>query len=77
MITVFTTKTCSYCGVVKRYQDAKKVEYKTVDVTDDSKLRGELNKKTGYTTVPVITDGETYIAGWKPAELSKMISEVD
>lgn len=76
MITVYTTQTCSYCVMVKRYLDAKKVEYKTVDVTDDAETRDELNAKTGYTTVPVITDGETYIAGWKPAELSKMIQAV-
>jgi len=73
MISVFTTKTCSYCVMVKRYLDAKNVDYKTVDVTDDPEKRQELAEKTGYTTVPVITDGKDYIVGWKPAELSKMI----
>jgi len=73
MITVFTTKTCSVCVMVKRYLDAKNVDYETVDVTDDQAKRDELNKMTGYTTVPVITNGKDYLVGWKPAELSKMI----
>lgn len=76
MITVYTTKTCAYCPMVKRYLDAKNVEYEAVDVTDNSELRDEVIKKSGFTTVPITTDGKSFIAGWKPAELSKMISQV-
>lgn len=76
MITVYTTKTCAYCPMVKRYLEAKKVDYEAVDVTDDHVLRDEVIKKSGFSTVPITTDGKSYVAGWKPAELSKMISQV-
>lgn len=75
MITVYTTKTCVYCVMVKKFLTMKDVPYETVDITDDGEKRQELADKTGYTTVPVITDGEEYIVGWNPAQLTKLISK--
>lgn len=75
MITVYTTQTCAYCVMAKKYLDMKNVPYETVDLTDEPEKRQELVNKTGYTTVPIITDGEEYIAGWNPAQLAKLISK--
>lgn len=74
MITVYSTKTCSYCPTVKRYLTLKKVPFIEVDVTDDHEQRHTLQQLTGYSTVPVTTDGTTYVVGWKPAQLAKLIA---
>lgn len=74
MITVFTTQTCAYCAMVKKYFDAKKIEYTTVDVTDDEQTRNELLEKTGMSAVPVTTNGTDYVVGFNPAQLAKLVS---
>lgn len=73
MITVFTTKDCAPCSMVKRYLAAKKVPFVVEDVTNDPARRVELREKTGYSIVPVITDGTTYIAGWRVAQIADLV----
>lgn len=72
-ITVFTTKDCAYCPMVKKFLTLKGVEFEEWDVTDDGNMREILRHNTGYSTVPVTTDDETWIVGWKPAELMKLV----
>ena len=75
-ITIFTTKDCAYCPMVKKFLKLKGVEYEEWDVTDDGNMREVLRTNTGYSTVPVTTDGEgTWIVGWKPGELAKLIAK--
>lgn len=73
MITVYSTKTCAYCPQVKRLLTLKGVEFEEQDVTNDQAMRVALHKTTGAMTVPITTDGNTYVIGWKPAELMKLI----
>lgn len=74
MITVYTTQTCSYCVMVKKYLDMKKVEYKTVDVTNDQEKRQELLNKTGLMSVPVVQNGDKYAVGFNPAKLAEVLA---
>jgi glutaredoxin len=73
MITVYTTKTCAYCPQVKKFLTLKGVEYEEHDVTNDQPMRMALHKSTGAMTVPITTDGEITVIGWKPAELMKLV----
>lgn len=68
-ITVFTTKTCAYCPMVKKWLTNKGQKFKEVDVTDDYKKRLELQQITGYSTVPVTQIDDTYIVGWQIGKL--------
>lgn len=52
------------------------VSYKFVDLDNDPKLRQKLINKTGFATVPITTDGTSYIAGWQPSLLIKMLKGV-
>jgi glutaredoxin len=72
-VTVYTTKTCAYCPQVKRLLTLKGIEYEEVDISNDQPMRQALYKATGAMTVPITTDGEMYVIGWKPAELMKLI----
>lgn len=76
MITVYTTKTCPSCVTVKKLLDMKGIEYNTVDVSDDNKLRQELMDKTGMMSVPVTVKGnwEEFVVGYSPRKLMELIS---
>ena len=74
MVTVYTTQTCAYCPLVKKYLEAKGVEYEAVDVTEDKDKREELLSLTGMMSVPVTTKDKNFVVGFKPGELAKLIA---
>ena len=74
MLTVYTTKTCAYCTMVKKYLTLKKQEFTEVDVSEDNTLRDKLHTMTGMTTVPVITKGDKFVVGWNPPLLANLIA---
>lgn len=73
MITVFTTSSCAYCVMVKRFLSLKGKEYKEVNLDDDQELRQQLMNKTGVMTVPITQIGDEYIIGWNPSKLGALI----
>ncbi len=73
MITVFTTKTCAYCQMVKKFLDMKGKEYKVVDLEENPEIRQSLLEKTGEMRVPITQVGEEYIVGWNPAKLGALL----
>lgn len=71
MVTVYTTASCAFCPMVKKFLQIKKIDYSEVDVTNDMSLRDELYKKTGLMSVPITTDGEKFVVGYNPGMLAK------
>jgi glutaredoxin 3 len=69
MVTVYTTDSCAYCPMVKKYLTLKNVEFETVDVSNNLEKRQELFEKTGMMSVPVTTDGEKFVVGFNPGKL--------
>ena len=53
---------CHYCAEVKQYLEEKRIEYKTVDVTNHDERRDILEIKYGVRHVPVVEigHGEVY-----------------
>ena len=76
MITVYTTPTCPSCVMVKKLLDMKAIKYRTVDVSEDNKLRQEVIEKSGMMSVPVTVKGnwEEFAVGYSPSRLMKLIS---
>lgn len=52
-ITVFTTNTCAYCVMVKRYLDSKGVVYNIVNLDEQPEKQAEILAKSGALTVPI------------------------
>ena len=73
MLTVYTTETCSFCVMVKKYLTLKEIPFETIDITSDAEKRQELFNKTNLMTVPVITNGKDFVNGWNPVLLNKLI----
>lgn len=72
MITVFTTTSCAYCAMVKRFLTSKGKEFNVVNLEDDPEMREKLFKETGAMTVPITQVDNEYIIGWNPAKLASI-----
>jgi glutaredoxin len=73
-IEVFTTTSCAFCKQVKAYLKHKNKDFIETDVTNDIAKRIELQKITGFTTVPITRIGDEFIVGWQPAKLAAALS---
>ena len=63
-VTVYTTSYCPYCNRAKDILKRAGITFQEVDLTNDDKLRAELEKKTeGWQTVPMIFIGDEFIGG--------------
>ena len=73
MITVFTTKTCAYCKMVKQYLTLKGKEFQEVDLSENPEKRQELINKTGALTVPIVQVGDEFIVGWNRQRMAELV----
>ncbi len=71
-LKIYTTPTCTYCVILKRYLDEKGVEYEEVDVSEDEEAQKRMVEKTNQMAVPVMEmDGERFIVGFDKEEINK------
>ena len=61
-VIVYTTPTCPWCEMVKRYLQARGIPYTEIDVSADYNAAMEMVRKSGQTGVPVVEiDGEIVV----------------
>ena len=72
-VTVFSTPTCPYCVMVKRYLDDKKIEYQNVDVSKDQESAEKMFKKSHQMGVPQIWVGEDVVVGFDPGQIDDLL----
>ncbi len=71
-VKLYSTPTCTYCVVLKKYLEEKGFEYEEVDVSQDEEAQKRMIDKTGQMGVPVIEiDDEKFITGFNKGELEK------
>lgn len=78
-ITVYTTNTCAYCVMVKKYLTSKGQEYKVVNLDEHPEERQKVINMSGSMTVPVTVIANENSApditvGWKPGKLAAAIA---
>lgn len=78
-ITIFTTNTCAYCGMVKKYLDTKGVTYETVNLDEHPERQKEAFEKSGSLTVPVTVvtkqdDSEEVVIGYNLSKLAPAVA---
>ncbi len=78
-ITVFTTNTCAYCSMVKRWLDAKGFGYDVVNLDQNPERQAEALKASGALTVPVTIvtkhdDTQEVIVGFNLARLAPAVA---
>ena len=77
-VTVFTTNTCGYCGMVKKWLDSKGIAYQTVNLDENPEKQKEIYEKSGALTVPVTLvekeDGqEDVVIGFNLPKLASVV----
>ena len=79
-ITIFTTNTCSYCGMVKRFLDMKGLKYDVVNLDEHPERNKEAYELSdGALTVPITVvtkqdDSKQVIVGYNLARLAPAIA---
>ena len=78
-ITIFTTNTCAYCAMVKKYLTAKGHSYEVVNLDDNPERQAEAMALSGAMTVPVTgvtkqDDSKEVIVGWNLAKLAPAVA---
>lgn len=79
-ITIYTTNTCSYCVMVKKWLDAKAFTYDVINLDEQPEKRQEaFDVSGGASTVPVTVvtkqdDTTDVIIGWNLAKLAPAVA---
>jgi glutaredoxin 3 len=63
-IKVYSTPTCPYCTMAKKYLESKDVQYEDVDVSADRNAATEMVSKSGQRGVPVLDINGSIIVGF-------------
>lgn len=79
-ITIYTTNTCAYCEVVKKFLNNKGLTYTVVNMDEHPEVRQEVIAMSGAMTVPVtiVADEDEAVpknitVGWNPAKLASAV----
>lgn len=78
-ITIFTTNTCGYCGMVKKFLDMKGRQYQVVNLDDNPERQAEALQISGALTVPITVvtkqdDSREVVIGYNLAQLAPAVS---
>lgn len=78
-ITVFTTNTCSYCVMVKRFLDMKGLNYEVVNLDDNPERQAEALSMSGALTVPITIvtkedDSKEVVIGYNLSRLAPAVA---
>jgi glutaredoxin len=78
-ITIFTTNTCGYCGMVKKWLGAKGFAYDEVNLDQNPERQAEALELSGALTVPVTVvtkddDSKNVVVGYNLAKLAPAVA---
>ena len=78
-VTIFTTNTCAYCGMVKKYLGAKGIAYDEVNLDQNPERQAEVTALSGVTTVPVTLvtkddNTQEVVVGYNLAKLAPAVA---
>jgi len=78
-ITIFTTNTCGYCVMVKKWLQAKGHSYEEVNLDSDPARQQEAFELSGQLSVPITIvtrqdDSQEVVVGYNLAKLAPAVS---
>ena len=76
-VKLYTTQYCPFCNQAKNILSQKGIAFEQIDLTDDDAKREELQKKTGWMTVPMIFIGDEFIGGAQELSALNASGELD
>lgn len=76
-VIVFSTPTCSYCNLAKRFFREKNIRFTDVDVSRDPAAAQDMVRRTGQMGVPVILINNRPIVGFDKPKIMQMLNIKD
>jgi glutaredoxin len=78
-ITIFTTNTCAYCAMVKKWLDAKGHSYQVVNLDEHPERQAEALSLSGALTVPITVvtkqdDSKEVVVGFNLSKLAPAVA---
>jgi glutaredoxin-like YruB-family protein len=73
-VIVFSTPTCSFCNMAKKYFREKGVRFKDVDVSRDPVAARDMIRRSGQQGVPVIDIGGRIVVGFDRLKIDRYLS---
>ena len=75
MVKVYSFEGCPWCDKVKKFLQARGVEYEVRDIEESAEAAAECQKISGDLTVPVTTiDGVNYVLGFDKRKLEELLA---
>ena len=72
-VTIYSTDSCPYCSMAKRYLDSKNIGYQEIDVSADRTAAEDMVRKSGQRGVPVIDIDGNIIIGFDKARIDNFL----
>ena len=72
-VIVFSTPTCSFCNMAKKYFREKGVRFRDVDVSRDPVAARDMVRRSGQQGVPVIDIGGKIVIGFDRVKINKYL----
>ncbi len=71
-ITVYTKPACVQCNATYKALDKAGLEYRVVDITEDSDARDYV-MALGYLQAPVVVAGDAHWSGFRPDRVKALV----
>jgi len=68
-VKVYTTPTCPYCKMAKKFLDDNGIKYQEFNVAEDKAAREEMMRKCHSLAVPTICFDDEVLVGFDKAQL--------
>lgn len=72
-VIVFSTPTCSFCNMAKKYFREKGIKFNDVDVSKDPAAARDMVSRSGQQGVPVIDIGGKIVVGFDRVKINKYL----
>lgn len=72
-VIIFTTPTCTYCNMAKKYFRERGIKFKDIDVSRDMAAARDMVRRSGQQGVPVIDIGGKIVVGFDRQKIDKYL----
>jgi glutaredoxin-like YruB-family protein len=72
-VIIFTTPTCTFCNMAKKYFRERGIRFNEVDVSRDPAAARDMVRRSGQQGVPVIDIGGKIVVGFDRPKIDKLL----
>lgn len=72
-VLIFTTPTCAFCNMAKKYFRERGVRFTEVDVSRDAAAARDMVRRSGQQGVPVIDIGGKIVVGFDRPKIDRLL----